>query len=68
MHRKKKQSRFHLRCREVVGVDSIAPGMIHWMLYLSANAIRSMQMGREINSALSKYWHTKAIGTLYGMA
>jgi hypothetical protein len=29
MHRKNKQSRFHLRCREVVGVDSIAPGMIH---------------------------------------
>ena len=26
---KKKQSRFHLRCREAVGVDSIAAGMIH---------------------------------------
>jgi hypothetical protein len=38
MHRKKKQSRFHLRCREAVGVDSIAAGMIHEMLYLSANA------------------------------
>jgi hypothetical protein len=26
---KKKQNRYHLRCLEVVGVDSIAPGMIH---------------------------------------
>jgi hypothetical protein len=26
---KKKQSLSHLRCREAVGVDSIAPGMIH---------------------------------------
>jgi hypothetical protein len=26
---KKNQNRSHLRCREVVGMDSIAPGMIH---------------------------------------
>jgi hypothetical protein len=30
MHRKKKQSLSHLRCREAVGVDSIAAGLIHW--------------------------------------
>jgi len=35
------------------------------MLYLSANAIRNMQCGREINSAESKYWHTKAFGKLW---
>jgi len=28
-HRKRKQSRFRLTCHEAVGVDSIAPGMIH---------------------------------------
>jgi hypothetical protein len=37
------------------------------MLYLSANAIRNMQMWRETNSAVSNYWHTKAIGKPYGM-
>jgi hypothetical protein len=38
------------------------------MLYLSANAIRSMQMWeRNQYSAVSKYWHTKAIGKPYGM-
>ena len=26
---KKEAKSFHLRCREAVGVDSIAPGMIH---------------------------------------
>jgi hypothetical protein len=44
MHKKKKESLSHLRCREAVGVDSIAAGMIHYMLYLSANAIQNMQM------------------------
>jgi hypothetical protein len=38
MPKKQKESLSHLRCREAVGVDSIAPGMIHQMLYLSANA------------------------------
>jgi hypothetical protein len=37
MPKKQKQSLSHLRCREAVGLDSIAPGMIHQMLYLSAN-------------------------------
>ena len=41
MHRKKKGSLSHLGCREAVGVDSIAAGMIHYMLCLSANAIHT---------------------------
>jgi len=35
MHRKKKESLSHLRCREAAGVDSIAAGMI-----LDASSIR----------------------------
>jgi hypothetical protein len=68
MHRKKKQSRFHLRCREVAGVDSIAAGMMHWMLYLSANSHPQHANSEEKSIArYRKYWHTKAIGKPYGM-